>query len=238
MRFLAERGVGFPVGTGVVVPIVPAAILFDLQIGHGNCWPDANSGYAAAFNASDAPVEQGSVGAGTGCTISAFNGLASATKGGIGSASVTLSGGLVIAALIAVNAAGDVYSENGEILAGLRKPSGDGYLSTLEAMRHSVQHPGFRGTNTVIGVVATNAILSKEHTNFVAQMAQDGLARAVRPAHTLNDGDTLFTLATGEVKADVNLVGAFAAEVVAEAIRNGVRMAQTLGGVRAWQDGR
>lgn len=230
MRYLREMGVGFPTGSGVPVPIVPAAILYDLEIGAPEA-PTAESGYAAAVGASNAPVMTGNVGAGTGCTVGKLAGLATATKGGLGSAAVTLPGGLTVAALFAVNAVGDVVALDGTILAGLRDVETGAFIGTLAAMQAlSAQPPP---GNTVIGVVATNAALTKETTNKVAQMAHDGLARAVVPAHTMFDGDTIFALATGAVQADVNLVGALAAEVSARAIRAGVAAATTLGGVRA-----
>lgn len=234
MRFLSERGTGFPVAPGVVVPIVPAAILFDLDIGRSDVWPTSAAGYAAAMAATDAPVEQGTVGAGTGCKVGTLRGLGSATKSGLGSASLRFENGLVVSALCAVNAVGDIYDEAGGILGGLRSPDGAAYENTLTAMQSLMKLERFESHHTVIGVVATNARLNKEQANLVAQMAQDGLARAVRPSHTLYDGDTLFALATGEVETDASLVGAFAAEVVAVAIRNGLRTASSLGGVRAW----
>jgi L-aminopeptidase/D-esterase-like protein len=184
------------------------------------------------MNASGDPVEQGSVGAGTGCRIGAIFGNQLATKGGIGSASVNLGGDLIVAALCAVNAVGDVIDANGQIIGGLRSPGG-GFSGLLETLRQMPQLPTPSGENTVIGVVATNARLNKVQANKVAQMAHDGLARAVRPAHTMYDGDTIFALATGEIAADVNLIGAYAAEVTAAAIRNAVVAATTLGGVQA-----
>jgi L-aminopeptidase/D-esterase-like protein len=160
-----------------------------------------------------------------------------ATKGGIGSACVDLGGGLLVAALCAVNAVGDVVEEDGRIIGGLRSPEG-GFAGMLNAFRQMPRpEADSSGQNTVIGVVATNARLNKVQVNKVAQMAHDGLGRAVRPAHTTYDGDTIFGLASGEVAADVNLIGAYAAEVMAEAIRNGVREARSLGGVRSWSDG-
>lgn len=233
MRYLEEQKVGFTTNTGAVVPIVPAAVIFDLGIGDAAVRPTADMGYAACVAATDAAVEQGTVGAGTGAQVGAMLGAAYATKGGVGSAAVELPNNLVVAALCVVNAFGDIVDERGEIIAGLREPpEGNRFIGALNAIR--MLPPPEEAHNTVIGVVATNARLSKEDANKVAQMAHDGLAQAVRPAHTLFDGDTLFALATGEVAADVNLVGAFAAEVVAEAIRNGVRAAASLGGVRAW----
>ena len=233
MRYLAERGVGQPTGARPV-PIVPAAILYDLDIGSAAAYPDADAGYAACLAASDQPVEQGNVGAGAGCSIGKFGGPGLATKSGIGSVCLEVGGGLRVAALIAVNAVGDVLSEDGSILAGMRRPDG-GWMNSLDLLRGAPASPDPGVSATVIGVVATNARLDKEGANKVAQMAQDGLARAVCPAHTMYDGDTLFALATGEVVADVNAVGAFAAEAVAAAIRRAVRSAASTPGLPAWQ---
>lgn len=235
MRYLEEQGSGYVTGLGFLVPIVPAAILFDLAVGRGDVRPTAAMGYAACASATSDPVEQGSIGAGTGCRIGAMLGNGLATKGGIGSASVDLGGGLIVAALCAVNAVGDVLDEGGQILGGLRSAEG-GFVGVLNALRQMPRPAASEGENTIIGVVATNARLTKVQANKVAQMAHDGLARAVSPAHTMYDGDTIFALATGEIEADVNLVGAYAAEVTATAIRNGVRAATTLGGVRMWSE--
>jgi L-aminopeptidase/D-esterase-like protein len=192
-------------------------------------------GYAACVAASADPVVQGCVGAGTGAKVGSLMGTPFATKSGIGSASLDLGDGLVVAALIAVNAVGDVVDRDGTILAGLRTPpEGKDFTSTLNLLRQMRQvSPATPGTSTVIGVVATNAKLDKEAVNKVAQMGQDGLAQAIRPAHGLFDGDTLFALATGQIPANLNVIGAFAAEVVAEAIRNAVRAAASLGGIPA-----
>ncbi len=235
MRFLEEHGIGYTTGTGHLVPIVPAAILFDLAIGRADVRPDAAMGYAACAAASADPVEQGSVGAGTGCRIGAMMGNELATKGGIGSASIDLGDGLIVAALVAVNAVGDVVGEDGQIIGGLRLPEG-GFVGVLNALR-LLPRPLPSAQNTVIGVVATNARLTKVQVNKVAQMAHDGLARAVLPSHTMYDGDTIFALATGEIAADVNLIGAYGAEATAAAIRRGVRAATALGGVRSWSEG-
>jgi len=217
MRYLRERGVGYDTRVARV-PIVPAAILFDLAVGRPDVYPDAEMGYAACLAATDEPVVEGRIGVGTGCTAGKALGSGQASPAGLGSAALELAGGLVVAALIAVNPFGDVVDEAGRILAGTHAPDGR-FADTLAVMRRmapmTLDDPGA----TVIGVVATNARLDKEQINKVAQMAHDGLARAIRPAHTMFDGDTIFALATGEVAADVNLVGAFAAEVVAQAIR-------------------
>jgi L-aminopeptidase/D-esterase-like protein len=234
MRFLEERGIGFETRVARV-PIVPGAVLFDLDIGRADRRPDAAMGYAACEAATDGPVVQGCVGAGTGATVGKLLGITCATKSGIGSTSMLLRNGVLVAALMAVNVGGDVVDEHGKVLAGLRPaPDSHEFIGTLNALQHAP--PALPPTNTAIGVVATNAHLTKEETNKLAQMAQDGLAQAVRPAHTPFDGDTIFALATGEVQSDLSLVGAFAAEVVAAAIRNAIRTASSLGGVPSTQD--
>lgn len=242
VRYLEERGVGFDVRVARV-PIVPAAILFDLGIGRSDVRPDAEMGYRACLNASAEPVAEGNVGAGCGATVGKILGMKQAMKSGIGSASMAIGSRVIIGALAAVNAFGDVVDpQNGKILAGARAiqkgplkiGSAEYFADTLQVMKTLVGRTilGFasRG-HTVIGVVATNARLTKEQANKVAQMAQDGIARTIRPAHTMLDGDTIFALATGEHKADVNIVGAFAAEVFAQAILRAVRAAKPAGGL-------
>ncbi len=234
MRWLEEHHVGFetPVAR---VPIVPGAILFDLDIGRADRRPDAAMGYAACEAATADKVVQGCVGAGTGARVGGLLGTPFATKSGIGSASVDLGDGLIVAALIAVNATGDVVGRNGNILAGLRTaPESRQFAGTPNLMRQMSR--GIPGTSTVIGVVATNAKLNKEEINKVAQMGQDGLAQALRPAHTMFDGDTLFALSTGEIPANLSVIGAFAADMVAEAIRNAVQEATSMGGIPAARD--
>lgn len=239
VRYLEERGVGFDVQVATV-PIVPAAILFDLGVGDATVRPDAAMGYAACQAADDSPVAEGNVGAGTGATVGKIMGIGQAMKAGLGTASVDLGEGLVIGAIVAVNAFGDVIDPHtGQILAGARSLDGPGFADTLAVMKSLVGKSilEFAGPrDTVIGVVATNARLNKEEANKVAQMAHDGLARAVRPAHTMFDGDTLFALATGNIEADVNTVGAYAAEVVAEAIVRAIKAAEGVAGLPAWQD--
>jgi L-aminopeptidase/D-esterase-like protein len=238
MRYLEGRGVGFDARVARV-PIVPAAILFDLDVGDPRVRPDADSGYAACQAASDGPVVEGNVGAGAGATAGKILGPGRAMKAGLGSAAVDLGGGLVVGALVAVNPLGDVVDpRSGAILAGARKLTADEPADTLAVMRSMVGKAAlkFASSNTVIGVVATSARLTKEQANKVAQMAQDGIARAVRPAHTLFDGDTLFALSTGGKRADVNLIGAYAAEVVAEAIARAARAAEGVEGLPAWRD--
>lgn len=233
MRYLAERKTGLRFG-GAVVPVVPAAILFDLGLGRADAYPDANMGYAACQAARTGRLAEGNVGAGTGCSVGRLLGAGHATKTGIGGASVDLGGGLVVGAVIAVNALGDVVDEQGRILAGVRKLRGAGFAGSLAVLRSRIGKLAMQvGGATVIGVVATTALLNKEQANKVAQMAHDGLARSVRPAHTMYDGDTLFCLATGRVRASVTVVGAYAAEVVAQAIVRAATTATGAGGLPA-----
>ncbi|MBN1956102.1 MAG: P1 family peptidase [Anaerolineae bacterium] len=238
VRYLEERGVGFDARVARV-PIVPAAVLFDLDLGDPRARPDAAMGYAACQVASSDPVGAGNVGAGTGASAGKALGSGRAMKSGLGSAAVDLGGGLVVGALVAANPFGDVVDpQSGKILAGTRKLRSQELADTLQVMRSWVGKMALQlaSNNTVIGVVATNARLTKEEANKVAQMAQDGVARAVRPAHTLFDGDTLFALGTGKKRADVNLVGAYAAEMVAAAIVRAVKAAEGVQGLPAWQD--
>lgn len=236
MRYLEEHGMGYRSTRGYLVPIVSGAILFDLAVGDAYARPTAEHGYQACASASTAEVTQGTVGAGTGAICGAFRGKAFATKGGLGSASIDLGNGLVVAALVAVNAVGDVLDENGRIMGGVRADDGSfvGMLSLLKGM--ALLEPPPNRENTVIGCVATNAKLSKPHTHKVAQMAHDGIARAINPAHTMFDGDAIFALATGEIPANASVVGAFAAEAMAMAIRSALRHATTLDGVKAIRD--
>lgn len=231
VQYLAERDIGYDTGPARV-PIVPAAVLFDLGLGRADVRPTAAMGYQACCMATTDAVIEGNVGAGAGATAGKVWGMAMASKTGIGSASVVLGSGLIVAALVAVNPYGDVVDPNtGVVLAGVRDPQAGRFTGALTAMADMTAHPATQSgqglvTNTVIGVVATNANLDKTQVNKVAQMAQDGLARAVRPAHTMLDGDTLFALAIGDQPADANLVGAYAAEVVAHAIVRAALTAQ------------
>jgi L-aminopeptidase/D-esterase-like protein len=239
MRWLEERGVGFEAWGGNIVPIVIGAILFDLWIGDSSIRPGPDCGYAAAEAAKDGAVGEGSVGAGAGATVGRLAGLARAMKGGIGTASVTLPDGVVVGAIVAVNAVGDVVDPaTGEIVAGIRAEDGSGFADARQLVRTRPGLEGGPGENTTIGVVATNATLTKAQATKMAQMAQDGLARAVYPAHTPWDGDTIFSLATGEIGGEPNLIviGAVAADVVAEAILNAVRSAEGLEGFPSVSD--
>ena len=242
MRWLDERGHGVRVGSApghkrtgkpIRVPIVPAAILFDLWVGDPVIRPDAASGYAACEAASTAPVEEGTVGAGSGCSVGKLFGIERAMRGGLGSASITV-GGITVAALVAVNAIGDVIDPaTGRTLAGARTPDGRALLGTMAAlMRGELPAPLQIGAATTLGVVATDAVLTKSQANKLAQTAHDGFARAINPVHTLTDGDTIFALATGASgrHASVTLLGALGAEVMAQAIVRAVRAATPLSG--------
>lgn len=237
MRWLEERGRGFETGVARV-PIVPAAILFDLGVGRADVRPGAAAGYAACDAASADPVAQGSVGAGTGATLGKLNGLRFAMKGGIGSASRHLGSGIVVAALVAVNAVGDVIDPaSGQILAGTRRADGRFADSmTILAGRLEQNFRDITGQNTTLAVVAANVALSKAEATVAARMAHDGLARAIRPIHTSFDGDTVFALATGEIPAPPSLIGAVAADVLAEAVLHAVRAAEGLHGIPSIAD--
>ena len=217
VQYLEEKNVGFPAGP-VRVPIVPAAVIFDLGVGDASIRPDREMGYQACLNATEEPVAMGAVGAGTGATVGKAPGVTS-SPGGVGSACMRLDSGLIVAAIMVVNALGNVvHPRTGEILAG-GKENGD-FVDITERLLDANL---VQGTNTTIGVVATNATLSPAEVHRVAEMAHDGMARAIRPAHTMFDGDTLFALATGShTGSTVNAVGILAAEVVAEAIVNAV----------------
>jgi L-aminopeptidase/D-esterase-like protein len=234
MKYLEEQGCGFDTGVSKV-PIVPAAILFDLALGDPSVRPDAQAGYQACLAASAGPVHEGNVGAGTGATVGKLLGMGQAMKGGVGTASERIGEGITVGAVVAVNCFGDVVDwRTGETLAGARKPGG-GYLNTAEAIKGNLTPTALAFTNTTIGVLATDARLTKEEANRVAQLAGNGYAYAIRPT-TMLDGDTLFVISTGDRRSDVSAVGAAGAEIVAEAIARAVKYAQSLFGVPAHRD--
>jgi L-aminopeptidase/D-esterase-like protein len=232
MRFLDEQRAGFTFGSATI-PIVPAAVLFDLGLGDPRIRPDADCGYQAAKQASDGPVPEGNVGAGAGATAGKVAGRDRAMKSGIGTAAVTTGQGLVVAALVAANPYGSIVDPStGRVVSGARTADGKAMVPVSELSRLLQQSATGTPENTVLGVITTNARLSKAQARKVAQMAHDGVARAVYPAHTPADGDTIFTLATGrfEGKADVMLVGALGAEVMADAILRAARTASGIAG--------
>lgn len=223
MQYLEEQKIGFETGAAKV-PIVPSAILYDLSLGRADVRPDFVMGYRAAVSATSVAPAEGNTGAGTGASVGKMRGMNYAMKSGVGTWSMKVHG-IVIGALVAVNAIGDIVDpDSGKMVAGMR--SGN----TMQWMKEHRSRAAVP-SNTVIGVVATNARLTKAQATKVAQMAQDGLARVVRPAHTMFDGDTIFALGTDEKNADVSMVGAFAAEVMAEAILRAVKMAASAGGL-------
>jgi L-aminopeptidase/D-esterase-like protein len=243
VRYLEERNIGWSVGPAGVVPIVPSAILFDLGFGGDpKIRPTADCGYKAAGLASDGPVAEGNVGAGAGATLGKVAGRERSMKGGIGTAAIRLPNGLTVAAMAAVNAVGDVIDpSNGQVVAGVRTADGKSLADARKLLRDGslmkAIAPG-PAENTTIAVVATNARLTKTEVSRVALMADAGLARAISPSHTVGDGDTVFALATGRWagQVDASIVGALAADALAEAIVRAAAQAQGLGGVPSARD--
>lgn len=229
MQYLAERGIGYD-ARGIVVPIIPAAVIFDLRPGRNTAFPSVDMGYEGCRNAGK-EFEEGLIGAGTGAMVGKIWGLENAMKGGIASAVMELPGGVRVGAIAVVNALGDIIDPaTGQIIAGARDPQSGQFADTLQCFiegRFGKSAPG-EGTNTTLVVVATDAQLTKEEINKVAQMAQNGVARTTRPAHTMHDGDVVFALSTGNKPSDVSLVGEVAAQVVAQAILRAVRISNHL----------
>jgi len=237
MRFLEDRGIGFNVGVARV-PIVPAAILFDLGVGDPKIRPDAEAGYKACKAATTSAPAEGNVGAGAGATVGKLFGMSRAMKSGIGTSAIKLEG-ITVGAIVAVNAVGDVFDPaTGKVIAGARTKDGKSLVNTMAALiRGESIPPLLAGAATTIGVVATDAVLTKAQASKVAQMAHDGLARAINPVHTAYDGDTIFALATGKSKpANTTLIGALAAEVVAQAVVRAVRAARGIAGLPSIAD--
>ena len=239
VRYLDERGIGYRVGQ-IRVPIVVGGILYDLSIGDDpSIRPDAECGYRAATQASSETPAEGNVGAGAGATVGKLRGRARSMKGGVGTASITFDNGLTVAAIVAVNAVGDIIDPaTGAVVAGVRTEDGRGLADARVLLRAGAPNQPRTGANTTIGVVATNATLTKAEATKVAQMAQDGLTRTIYPAHTTGDGDTVFSLAmsTFSGPASVSTIGALAADVMAEAIVRAVRAARGIPGIPAASD--
>jgi L-aminopeptidase/D-esterase-like protein len=242
MRYLEEKKTGFKIA-GTVVPIVPGAVLMDLGFGgSSNIRPNAECGYRAASTASDGPVAEGNIGAGAGSTVGKLSGNRDrAMKAGVGSSAIVLPNGLVVAALVAVNAVGDIVDPaTGAVVAGVRTEDGKRLADArllIRSPKASANAPA-PGANTTIAVVATNAKLTKVQASRMALMADDGLARAINPAHTPADGDTVFALATGrwDGQVDVGTIGALAAEVLSEAIVRAATQATASGGLPSARD--
>jgi L-aminopeptidase/D-esterase-like protein len=235
MDYLEKQGIGYPVGP-TVVPIVPAAVLFDLGIGDYRIRPDRRAGYTACLNAG-LKVKEGNVGAGMGATVGKIRGYKYCTKSGLGSWSISLDNGLTVGALAAVNAFGDVIDPRKGIIAGVRYDEGHEFMGTEKAWLHLKGQTTVQpGTNTTLAVVACNGKFDKSKVTKLAQMAHNGLARAINPIHTMYDGDTVFALATGEVAADVNVAGYLAQEALTQAVLRAVNAAETIQGIRCLKD--
>ncbi len=225
-KYLEERGKGYD-ARGIRVPIVPTAVIFDLANGDPTVKPDQKMGYEACMKASATEMRRGRVGVGTGATVGKILGMEFSMPAGVGMASETLPGDIIVAALVVVNSLGDVVNlQNGEIVAGARNPLGKGFLDTVAFMKRQSFESPLPTENTTLAVVATNAEFDKEGINKLAQMAQNGIGRTIRPAHTMYDGDLVFALSYGSKQSDVNLLGEVAAEVVARAILDAVTAGQ------------
>jgi L-aminopeptidase/D-esterase-like protein len=241
LRYLEEKKIGYKIA-GTVVPIVPGAVLMDLAFGgSSSIRPGADCGYRAASSASDAAVAEGNVGAGAGATVGKIAGRERSMKAGLGTSAITLSNGLVVAALAAVNAIGDVIDPaTGALIAGVRTEDGKRLADARVLIRSVMPVPGSAqpGANTTLAIVATNARFTKAEITRVALMADDGLARAVNPAHTTGDGDTVFAVATGrwQGQAEISVVGALAAEALSEAIVRAATQATASGGLPSARD--
>jgi L-aminopeptidase/D-esterase-like protein len=238
VKWLEERNYGFDAGVAHI-PIVPSAALFDLNIGSSKIRPNAEMGYEACENATEnLSTKAGTIGAGTGATIGGILGHNGRMKGGLGTNVIRLSNGIFVGAIFAVNCFGDILNpKNGQIIAGARKMPGGELANTMKEILKMPESFSQATTNTVIGAVLTNATLSKEEVNKVAQMAHNGIARTICPANTMFDGDTIFAIATGKDKrANVNIIGALAAEATADAIVNAIKEATTWRDIIALRD--
>lgn len=235
MKYLEEKNIGFDVGM-TKVPIVASAVIFDLNIGDYKIRPDFNMGYKAAQAADFGELKQGNVGCGIGATVGKILGPANAMKSGLGSSSIKV-GELVVAAMVSVNAFGDIYDfKDNKQIAGVYDYKNNQMLSTVDILKTMAANPMDAFKNTTVGVVATNAKLNKAQGNKVAQMSHNGYAKSINPVHTMMDGDTIFTMATNRIDADVNLVGILAAEVMSMAISNAVNSAESYGEILALKD--
>jgi L-aminopeptidase/D-esterase-like protein len=233
MRYLEERGHGFRVGRACV-PIVPAAIIFDLSVGDPGSRPTVAMGYAACEQATAGPVIEGSIGAGTGATVGKARGIEYAMKGGVGTSSLAFPDGVVVTALVVVNCWGDVI-KGGKIIAGTRDGHG-GFADAMHLLRTGQLTRAIRELNTTLAVVATNARFTKVELGKIAQLAHQGLTRTIAPVHTMFDGDLVFALSLGSQTADLHRIGFAAAEAVAEAVVRAVTQAQSRGGIPCYAE--
>lgn len=235
MCYLEEKNIGFDVGV-TKVPIVASAVIFDLNIGDYKIRPNYNMGYNAAKSASESENRQGNIGCGMGATVGKVLGPDFAMKSGLGSASIKI-GDLIVSAIVSVNSFGDIYDyETNKQIAGVYDYTKNSLLNTVSILKGQNRYMGFPMRNTTIGVIATNAILTKAEGNKVAEMSHNGYARSINPVHTMLDGDTIFTLATNAVKADVNIVGTLASEVMSMAITNGIMKTEGINNLYSYTD--
>lgn len=235
MKYLEEKGVGFDVGV-TRVPIVSSAVIFDLILGDYKIRPDFKMGYKASSSASKDEARQGNVGCGTGATIGKILGPNNMMKSGLGSASIKV-GDLVVSAMVVVNSFGDIYDHrNNKQIAGLYDYNNNKLLNTVEIMKEDRVPLNFTGQNTTIGIIGTNAIITKAQGNKIAQMAHNGYAKSINPVHTTNDGDTIFTLGTNKIEADINLVGVLGQEVMSRAITNAIDSADDYEGILSYKN--
>jgi L-aminopeptidase/D-esterase-like protein len=238
-QFLEENSIGYQTSAGKV-PIVPTAIIYDLGLGEGKVRPDKNMGFQACVNAHPGPVAEGSVGAGTGASVGKLYGIRYATKGGIGTTSLLSPSGVIVGALVVVNAFGDVVDpQNRKIIAGARDPQNpDRFIDSAFMIKKGASVPRWNAgvQNTTLGVIATNVKLSKRQTIKVAQMAQSGLVRTISPIHSTVDGDLVFALSAGKMEEDVNTVGLMAEEAITLAVVRAIRSADGLGLLPAYKD--
>ncbi|MBI2487950.1 MAG: P1 family peptidase [Deltaproteobacteria bacterium] len=238
MKYLEEQGIGLDVGYGEIVPSVPTAVVFDLGIGNGKVRPDAEMGYRACLAATSLPVQEGSIGVGTGATIGKIFGVQTATKGGVGAASYSLENGTVIGVIVVVNAFGDVVDpQSGEIIAGVRN-SHDAmeFIGSVDLFKRGFTRRFEPFENTTLAVIATNAKFSKLELMRIARIGQTGITRVIAPSHTISDGDLVFAVSCGNHEGDANAVGIIAAELISESIVRAVKAARSLGGIPSWSD--
>ncbi len=235
MKYLEEENIGLDVGP-TKVPIVASAVIFDLNIGDYKIRPDFQMGYKAAKDSSSNEKRQGNIGGGMGASVGKILGPENAMKAGLGSASLKI-GELVVSAMVVVNSFGDIYDfASKDQIAGVYDYKEKQLLNTIDIMKKNSQNLEFSPTNTTIGIIATNAILTKSEGNKLAEMAHNGFARSINPVHTMMDGDTIFTMATNKVEADISMVGTLAAEAMSKAISNGVKLAKTSHGLKSYND--
>ena len=235
MQYLEQKDIGFDVEV-TKVPIVSGAVLFDLTIGDFRVRPDKEMGYNACVNSETDNWSEGNIGAGTGATVGKLFGLGNSMKSGLGSYYIQV-GDLIVGAIVAVNSFGDIVDpKNGNIIAGALAEDGKTFVNSESFMIQNYNEKNITGRNTSIGVVVTNAQMTKAQANKIASMAHDGYARTMRPAHTMVDGDTIFALATGRIPADINVVGVLAARTIEQAVLRAVKESTTLYGIKCYKD--